>query len=135
MQSLLCTTRSSRTRKSSRATAASSMRALPIHVAEVYLLHHRIVDIEGYLHVQRSRYSAPYLLIGRSVEVRETKDRVEIVDGPRHVGSHEKVLEPLDPRLTDPAHRRPRTAAARRRARASAPRSGPARASTISSSA
>lgn len=85
------------------------MRPLPIHVPEVYALHHRIVDSEGYVNVHRNRYSAPYKLIGRNVEVRETKDRIEIFDGARHVGSHEKVLEPIDARVTDPAHRPPRS--------------------------
>lgn len=91
------------------------LRPLPVYVPDVYALHHRIVDTEGYIHVHRNRYSAPYQLIGRTVEVRETKDRVEIFDGPRLVGSHEKVLDPSDARVTDPAHRPPR--GERRRAR------------------
>jgi predicted transcriptional regulator len=85
------------------------MRPLPIHVPEVYALHHRILDSEGYVNVHRNRYSAPYKLIGRNVEVRETKDRIEIFDGPRHVGSHDKVLEPNDVRVTNPSHRPPRS--------------------------
>jgi transposase len=84
------------------------IKPLPIYVPDVYALHHRIVDSEGYVNVNRNRYSAPYGLIGREVEVRETKDAVEIFEGPRQVGSHIKELEPLDVRVTDPSHRPPR---------------------------
>jgi hypothetical protein len=84
------------------------LRPLPAYVPDVYALHHRIVDSEGYVNVHRNRYSAPYALIARRMEVRETKDRVEIFDGPRHVASHVKLLEPDNARVTDPAHRPPR---------------------------
>lgn len=91
------------------AAELTRLRPLPIYVPEVYALHHRIVDSEGYVNVHRNRYSAPYKLIGRNVEVRETKDRVEIFDGPRQVASHDKVLEPLDARVTESTHRPPRS--------------------------
>lgn len=81
---------------------------LPIFVPEVYHLHHRFVDVEGYVRINRIRYSAPYQLIGRCLELREYKDRVEICDGPRLVASHRRVHGPLDVRVTDPAHRPPR---------------------------
>ena len=81
------------------------LRPLPIHVPTVYQLHHRIVDGEGFISVQGNRYSVPYLLVGRRVEVRETKDRIEVYDGPREVASHAKVLEALHQRIIDPAHR------------------------------
>jgi transposase len=78
---------------------------LPIFVPEVYQLHQRFVDVEGYVRINRIRYSAPYQLIGRVLEVRESKDRVDIYDGPRLVASHRRVHGPLDVRVTDPAHR------------------------------
>lgn len=84
------------------------MRPLPAWVPEVYLLHHRIVDNEGFIHVSRNRYSAPWQLMGRTLEVRETKERIEIFEGPRKVGSHEKVIDPAGVRVIDPAHRPPR---------------------------
>ena len=85
------------------------MRPLPIHVPEVYALHQRIVDVEGYVNVHRNRYSAPWRLIARHVEVRETKDRIDVYDGPRRVASHTKVREPLDVRVTVAEHRPPRS--------------------------
>lgn len=89
---------------------------LPLHVPEVYQLHTRIVDAEGYVNLSRIRYSAPWRLIGRTLEVRETLERVELYQGPRCVASHARVWGPLDMRVTDPAHRPPRGEKARERA-------------------
>jgi hypothetical protein len=87
------------------AVERTRMKPLPPYVPEVYELHHRVVDTEGYVNVRRNRYSAPWTLIGRDVEVRESKDRIEIFDGPRRVAEHKRVLEPMDARVTAPAHR------------------------------
>jgi len=84
-----------------------ALKPLPIWVPEVYMLHHRIVDMEGYIHVQTNRYSVPYKLIGRPVEVREQADCIEVYDGPRLVASHTRVEEPRTARVTDLAHRPP----------------------------
>ena len=59
------------------------LKPLPLHVPEVYQLYTRIVDAEGYVNVNRIRYSAPYRLIGRALEVRETLERIDLYDGPR----------------------------------------------------
>jgi hypothetical protein len=40
------------------------LRPLPLYVPEVYALHHRLVDVEGYVNVHGHRYSVPYVLIG-----------------------------------------------------------------------
>jgi len=82
-----------------------AMKPLPIFVPEVYDLHHRMVDTEGYVNVRRNRYSAPYQLMGRPVEVRETKDRIDIYDGARRVASHKRVPESIDARVTAREHR------------------------------
>jgi transposase len=84
------------------------LKPLPIWAPEVYVLHHRIVDAEGYVNVRSNRYSVPFVLIGRQLEVRETKDRIEIFDGPRMVAAHERVIDASDVRLTVPSHRPPR---------------------------
>lgn len=84
------------------------LKPLPLYVPEVYQLYPRIVDAEGYVHVNRIRYCAPYRLIGRTLEVRETLERVDLYEGPRRVASHGRVYGPLDARVTDSAHRPPR---------------------------
>lgn len=83
---------------------------LPAYVPEVYMIHDRIVDSEGYVNVHRNRYSAPWRLIGRRLEAREMKDRIELYDGPRRVALHDKLLDPTDTRVTLPEHRPPRGA-------------------------
>ncbi len=86
----------------------TALKALPLHIPEVYQVHGRMVDPEGYVHLSRVRYSVPYALIGRQLEVRETLAKVDIYLGPRRVATHARVLGPLDVRITDPAHRPPR---------------------------
>ena len=80
---------------------------LPGFIPEVYRLHHRTVDGEGYLHVDFNHYSVP-LPVGRMVEVRETKDRIIVYDGPRIAADHPRVVGQKNKRVTDPAHRPPR---------------------------
>jgi transposase len=90
------------------AAEQAALKPLPLHVPEVYQLCTRIVDAEGYVNVNRVRYSAPYRLIGRALEVRETLERVVLYEGPRRVGSHARLHGPVDTRVTDPSHRPPR---------------------------
>lgn len=90
------------------ASERSALKALPIWVPEIYRLHHRIVDSEGYVHVDTNRYSAPSLLIGRRVEARESKEHIEIYLGPRLVAKHRRDPVPANRRITRPEHRVPR---------------------------
>ena len=90
------------------AAEAPRLRPLPIWTPEVYLLHHRLVDAEGYVNVRCNRYSVPWQLIGRPMEVRETKERIEVFNGPRLVASHERVVDARDAWITAPEHRPPR---------------------------
>jgi len=90
------------------ATERVALKAHPDFVPEVYVLHQRFVDAEGYVTVRRNRYSIPYKLIGRQMEVRESKERIDVFDGPRLVASHRRVIDPVDSRLTVPEHRPPR---------------------------
>jgi transposase len=86
------------------------LQPLPLHVPEVYRLHLRIVDTEGYVNVQGNRYSVPWQpsRIGRSLEIREGKDRIDVYDGPRQIASHKRHIDGTDVRVTDPSHRPPR---------------------------
>jgi transposase len=90
------------------AVERTALKPLPLHIPEVYQIFTRIVDAEGYVHVNRLRYSVPYTLIGRALEVRETIERIDLYEGPRRVASHARVHRPLDTRVTDPKHRPPR---------------------------
>jgi hypothetical protein len=63
---------------------------LPIWRPDVYRLFDRIVDLEGYVHVHGYCYEVPSPLIGRRLEVRETKKGLLFFDGPRLVATHER---------------------------------------------
>jgi len=78
---------------------------LPLWIPEVYRLQHRIVDVEGYVAVHSNRYSVPWTWIGKQVEVRETKDWIEIQYGSRQMVRHTRIIEPLHKRITIPEHR------------------------------
>jgi len=84
------------------------LRPLPIWVPIVSQIEDRIVDSYGNVNIGGNRYSVPYTLIGRQVEVHETKDRIEVYQGHRVVASHAKVLEALGQRVLEPSHRAPR---------------------------
>jgi transposase len=81
------------------------LKPLPIWVPEVYRLHHRIVDVEGYVAVKSNRYSVPVDWIGRQVEVRETRDRIDIQCGLRQSVSHERLIDSIGKRVTLKVHR------------------------------
>ncbi len=84
------------------------LKPLPAWIPEVYRLHQRMVDTEGYVSVNSIRYSVPVSWIGRRVEIRETRDRVAIELDPRRIVQHDRVLTPLSQRITLAEHRPPR---------------------------
>jgi hypothetical protein len=84
------------------------LKPLPAWIPEVYRLHQRTVDVEGYVSVNSIRYSVPVGWIGRSVEVRETRDKIEIELDARHLVMHVRAVTPVSQRITLAAHRPPR---------------------------
>lgn len=87
------------------ATEQAHLKPLPIWTPEVYRLHHRIVDIEGYVTVHTNRYWVPADWIGHPVEVRETKDHLEILEGRHRSVCHQRLIDPARQRVTLPGHR------------------------------
>jgi hypothetical protein len=87
------------------ATERPHLKPLPVWVPPLYLLHQRLVDVQGFVSVDTNRYSVPTDLIGRHVEVRQTKDRIEIYRGPRLVATHPRVIQPTGRRFLLPEHR------------------------------
>ena len=71
------------------------LKPLPAWIPEVYRLHQRTVDVEGYVSVNSIRYSVPVAWIGRRVEVRETRDKIEIELDARHIVTHARAVTPL----------------------------------------
>jgi hypothetical protein len=84
------------------------LRPLPVWIPEVYRLHQRLVDVEGYVALHSNRYSVPLAWLGRRVEVRETKDQVEIQLDARSLVTHQRLAEAEQQRITLAQHRPPR---------------------------
>src|SRR6267378_2885912 len=84
------------------------LKPLPVWIPAVYRLHERIVDVEGYVALHTSRYSVPIAWIGRRVEVRETKDNIEIQLDLRSIVTHRRVAEAEQQSITLNEHRPPR---------------------------
>ena len=84
------------------------LKPLPAWIPEVYRLHQRTVDVEGYVSVNSIRYSVPVAWIGHRVEVRETWYQIEIEMDARHIVTHARAVTPLSQRITLAAHRPPR---------------------------
>jgi hypothetical protein len=84
------------------------LKPLPAWIPEVYRLHHRLVDIEGYIALHSNRYSVPVDWIGRGVEVRETKNQIEIQLDARRLVTHRRIAEAGHQRVTLAEHRPPR---------------------------
>ena len=84
------------------------LKPLPVWIPEVYRLHQRIVDVEGYVALHTNRYSVPVSWMGRRVEVRETRDKVEIQLDARNLVTHSRVVEQERQRITLAQHRPPR---------------------------
>ncbi len=81
------------------------LRPLPIWIPEVYEMRDRMVDIEGYVALHTNRFSVPVAWIGRRVEVRETKDKVEIQLDERNIVTHARVVAAQQQRITLAQHR------------------------------
>lgn len=93
------------------------LKPLPAWLPEIYRLHHRIADVEGYVSLHSNRYSVPASFIGRQVEVRETFDHVAIELDARHIVTHRRILTPDQVRVTLPEHRPARGQGPRKRDR------------------
>jgi transposase len=84
------------------------LKPLPSWIPDVYRLQQRLVDIEGYIAVHSNRYSVPLEWIGRRVEVRETRDKIEIQLDARRLVTHRRIAEAEHQRVLLPEHRPPR---------------------------
>lgn len=90
------------------AVERARLKPLPAWIPEVYRMHPRTVDTEGYVSVNSIRYSVPVAWIGRRVEARETRDKIVIDLDARHSVTHVRAVTPLERRVTLAEHRPPR---------------------------
>ena len=66
------------------------------------------MDIEGYVALHTNHYSVPLDWMGRRVEVRETKDKIEIQLDARRLVTHRRIAEADHQRVMLAEHRPPR---------------------------
>jgi transposase len=85
----------------------NSLRHLPKVPPPVYVAKQRIVDVEGYIHLDTNRYSVPEKLLGKSLEVHKYWDRIDVYYGRELVAKHQRVLQGRDKRITAPGHHLP----------------------------
>ena len=88
-------------------TEVLKLKPLPLHIPEVYAVHLRAVDLEGYVSLHAHRYSVPAPLIGTQVRIHEAKDTVRIFQGHILVVSHARAQEGDCGRTTLPEHHDP----------------------------
>lgn len=81
---------------------------LPVYVPEVYEVHQRRADVDGFVSLHTNRYSVPAELIGRTLAIRETIERVRLFDGHRLVVEHRRQECGARRTVLLPEHRQPR---------------------------
>ena len=84
-----------------------SLMPIPLFVPEVYRLCSRGVDAYGCVSLHGMKYPVPAAYIGKTVLVRETKDRVIALDGRDEIAVHKKKIEG-SPSSAPPPLRTPR---------------------------
>jgi len=91
-----------------------ALKPLPPYIPEVYQPHVRKVDSEGYINLDRNRYSVPEYLpngdiaVGRELAIRETLETIVILNGHGVVTTHERLEPGSGRRVTLTEHRRKR---------------------------
>ena len=87
------------------AAERSQIHPLPIWVPTVYRLETRTVDGAGYVNLDSNRYSVPFELVGRRVEVRVSAEWIEVFLDQGRVASHAHLWDARDQKFTQPEHR------------------------------
>lgn len=88
-------------------TEKHSLNTLPPATPPVYKSFYRVVDIQGYIHLETNRYSVPHKLVGTKLEVQKHWDKVVIYDKHKKVAEHDRVIDKKETRATLPNHHPP----------------------------
>jgi hypothetical protein len=84
-----------------------ALRPLPAHRPAVCVIAHRVVDTEGYVHLQTNRYSVPERLLGKAVELYQYFDTVAIYFQGREVARHARAIGQRERRISAAGHHGP----------------------------
>jgi hypothetical protein len=73
----------------------------------VCVIAHRVVDTEGYVHLETNRYSVPERLLGKAVELYQYFDTVAIYFQGREVARHPRAIGQRERRISAAGHHGP----------------------------
>jgi len=80
---------------------------LPAYTPPAYQSCYRVVDIQGYVHLDTNRYSVPHTLIGEKMEVQKHWLKVIIYNKHKKVAEHDRILDNRNARSTFALHHPP----------------------------
>jgi hypothetical protein len=66
--------------------------SLPPHIPAVTQIHYRVVDTQGYVHLDTNRYSVPERLVGKQVAVHKRPEQVLVFHGRQQVAGHPRLV-------------------------------------------
>jgi len=69
---------------------------LPPHIPAVTQIHYRVVDTQGYVHLDTNRYSVPERLLGKKVDVHKRPEQVLIFCAGQLVAEHPRLAGKRD---------------------------------------
>lgn len=81
------------------------LKPLPIYIPDVYEVHYRRVDVEGYIRLHTNRYSMDEALIDQRLAVHEHHRTIRVFDGHKLVAERDKQPYGAGRRETLPEHR------------------------------
>lgn len=82
----------------------SHLQPLPNFIPPVYESHARVVDSQGYVHLDTHRYSVPEKYLSKSVKVLKYYDKVEVYHRQTLIATHERIQEGRHRRTTIKGH-------------------------------
>jgi hypothetical protein len=68
------------------------LKSLPPYIPPVTQIHYRVVDTQGYVHLDTSRYSVPERLLGKKVAVHKRPEQVLVFQGQHLVAEHARLI-------------------------------------------
>jgi len=80
---------------------------LPSYTPPAYQSYYRVVDIQGYVHLDTNRYSVPHTLIGEKMEVQKHWLKVIVYNKHEKVAEHDRILDNRNARSTFALHHPP----------------------------
>jgi transposase len=84
--------------------------ALPLYIPEAYQIHRRTVDAYSCVTLDEAKYPVPPAYVGRDVLVRETLEKIVVVDGHRDIAVHPRKMKGAPEIKTAPTTPPPRRA-------------------------